>query len=242
MTTLPQTAPIRLPRTVTGGQMPGQLGPIQAQVHPVFPMGGSAGQSQMGPADVWRVIRSNFWLILITLILFSVGGYLVNRFILRPYFSRYESAALLRISTNMETMKPRMDIGQMSDSWEAAIRQEAVTQAGMLKHDSLLIDVLSDPNNKIRQTTWWAEYGGNVEKAKEDLQDYFVVAPIPESRLISVSMEYRVPEDCKTIVNEIVTQHIRKERTRKADEVLKLVSPIKDRVRELEFNLQSLRN
>src|SRR5205814_1220685 len=133
---------------------------------------------------VWRVIRSNFWLILITLILFSVGGYLVNRFILRPYFSRYESAALLRIKTDAQTVKPRMEISSLADGWEQAIRQEAVTQAGMLKHDSLLIDVLSDPNNKIRQTTWWSEFGGNLEKAKEDLQDNFVVAPIPESSLI----------------------------------------------------------
>ena len=73
MTTLPQTAPIRLPRTVPGGQMPGQLGPIQSHAHPVFPVAPLAGQSQMGPADVWRVIRSNIWLILVTLVLFGAG-------------------------------------------------------------------------------------------------------------------------------------------------------------------------
>lgn len=239
MTTLPQTAPIRLART-PGGQMPGQLGPIQAQAHPVFPIGPHAGNSAMGPAEVWRVVRSNIWLILITLILFGAGGYLVNRYVLKPYFSRYESTALLRVSTNAESFKTRMNL-DVNDSYEVAIRNEAMTQAGMLKHDSLLIDVLSDPNNKIRQTAWWNEFGGNVEKAKEDLVDYFVVAPVPESRLISVSMEYRIPEDCKTIVTEIVTQHLHKERTRKNDEFLRLISPTKDRLRDLTYNLDSVR-
>ena len=238
MTTLPQTAPIRLPRT--GGQMPGQLGPIQAHAHPVIPVPGAA-QSQMSPADVWRVIRANMWLIIASLVVFGAGGYLVNRFVLKPHFARYESTALLRVSTNTETIRGRFTPGDISDSYEAAIRQEAATQAGMLRHESLLIETLSDPNNKIRTTQWWNEFGGNIEKAKEDLLDYFVVAPIPESRLLAVSMEYRVPEDCKTIVTEIVTQHLRKERTRKADEVLKLIGPTKDRVRELEFNLESLR-
>ena len=237
MTTLPQTAPIRLPRT--GGQMPGQLGPIQTQAHPVLAVP-VAAQSQMGPADVWRVIRSNLWLIILSLVVFGAGGYLVNRFVLKPHFARYESTALLRVSTTGETFRSRFTPGDISDSYETAIRQEAATQAGMLRHESLLIDVLSDPNNKIRTTTWWNECG-NIEKAKEDLLDYFVVAPIPESRLLAVSMEYRVPDDCKTIVTEIITQHLRKERTRKSDEVLKLIGPTKDRVRELEFNLESLR-
>src|SRR5689334_12890565 len=98
MTTLPQTAPIRLPRSLPGGQMPGQLGPIQAHAHPVFPVAANAG-TQMGAADVWRVIRSNFWLIAIMLVAFGAGGYLVNRFVLKPYFSRFESIALLRVTT-----------------------------------------------------------------------------------------------------------------------------------------------
>ena len=241
MTTLPQTAPIRLPRTIPGGQMPGQLGPIQTQAHPVFPVGPQAGGAPMGPADVWRVIRSHSWLILITLILSGVGGYLVNRFVLRPYFSRYESTALLRVSSNSEITTNKIDPLRGAEPYEQSIRNEAVTQANMLRHESLLIDVLSDPHGKVRQTTWWREMGENLEDAKEDLLDNFIVAPIPESRLISVSMEYRVPEDCKTIVNEIVSQHLKKEQGKKRDEVLRLIGPQKDRVRELEFNLDTVR-
>src|SRR5688572_30143448 len=204
MTTLPQTAPIRLPRPLPAGQMQGQLGPIPTLAHPMFPAGPQAGGPQMGAEDVMRVIRANIWLILITLILFGVGGYLVNRFVLQPYFSRYESTALLRVTTNSESMRGRTAPMEITDSYEVAVRNEAMTQASMLRHESLLIDVLSDPTSKVRQTTWWQEFNNNVEEAKEDLVDNFEVSPIAESRLIAVSMEYRVPEDCKTIVSEIV--------------------------------------
>lgn len=241
MTTLPQTSPIRLPRTGPGGQMPGQLGPIQAQAHPVFPMGPQAGAAQMGPAEVWRVIRSNLWLILFTLVLFGVGGYLVNRYILKPYFSRYQSTALLRISTKTENMREKISPLTATESYEGAIRNEALTQASMLKHESLLIDVLSDVNSKVRETTWWKEFGNNVEKAKEDLVDYFVVAPIPDSRLLSVSMEYRVPEDCRIIVTEIVDKHLKKERRRRTDEVFALVAPQREQVNRFAADLSSLR-
>ena len=54
MTTLPTTTPMRLPRPVA--QTPLALGgPSYAQQAPQF---------QMSGADVWRVIRSNIWLIL----------------------------------------------------------------------------------------------------------------------------------------------------------------------------------
>lgn len=235
MTTLPQTAPLRLPRH-PAGQAPGQLAhPAHVPVLHV-----PAAGAQLTPADVWRVIRSNLWLITLSLIVFGVGGYLVNRYILRPYYSRYESVGLCRVFTNAEIQGKMMTI-MSPDAFDSAVRQEQATQRGMLQHESLLIDVLQDPQSKIRTTTWWNQFGNNVEKAKEDLLDHLNVVSIPDSRLIAVSMEYRVPDDCKTIVQEIVTQHLKRERARKNDEFIKQVGPVKDRVSNLEFNLDGLR-
>jgi capsular exopolysaccharide synthesis family protein len=241
MTTLPQTAPIRLPRTVTGVQPPAQLGPIPTLAHPMFPAGHHAGGQQMGFGDVLRVIRGHIWLIIFTLALFAAIGYAVNRYVLQPYYSKYTSTALLRVSTANEGMSRRVNPLQPGDPIDTAIRNEAVTQANMLKHDSLLIDVLGDVNSKVRQTTWWQEFGGNVEEAKEDLEDNFSAVPVPESRLIAVSMEYRVPDDCKVIVQEIIAEHLKKEQGKKRDDVLKQITPAKDMVRDLEFNLESIR-
>src|SRR5688572_14400983 len=126
MTTLPQTAPIRLPRTLPVGPMPGQLGPMPTLGHPMFPAGPHAGGPPMGAADILRVVRANFWLILITLILFGVGGYLVNRFVLLPHYSRYQSTALLRVTTTNEATMRLVDPLRATESYETAIRQEAV--------------------------------------------------------------------------------------------------------------------
>jgi capsular exopolysaccharide synthesis family protein len=220
--------------------LPGQLGPIQAHAHPVFPVPG-AGNAPMGAADVWRVIRSNIWLILLMLVVCAAGGYLTNRYVLKPHFSRFQSTALLRVVTPQEMVRGRVAPTEVSDAYETAVRNEAMTQAAMLKHDSLLIEVLNDPNSKVRETQWWQEFGNNVQKAKEDLVDNFTAIPVQESRQIAVSMEYRVPEDCKTIVNEIVSKHLDKERRRKSDDVLKTIEPQKNRLAEMDMDIQGLR-
>jgi capsular exopolysaccharide synthesis family protein len=246
MTTLPHTAPIRLPRQTSAGQLPGPgngqmtiagpgaLGPVL-----VGPGGAAPGAAQMAPADVLRVIRSNLWLIILSLILSVAGGWAVNQYILKPHYSRYTSTALCRVYTDSVVkgkIDPTRDVGGGVDT-----QQEAATQASMLRHESLLIDVLGDPSNKIRQTRWWNEFGNNVEAAKEDLLDHFAVAPIPDSALIAVSMEYRVPEDCKTIVYEIVQQHLKKEKQRKNDEFVKNTQPLRERVNNLRYDLESCR-
>ena len=191
MTTLPHTAPIRLPRQTSAGQLPGPNGNGHVTTlaphgpHAVFPVPhAGGGAAQLTPSDVWRVIRSNLWLIILSLIVFSGAGVAVNQYILKPYFSRYTSTALCRVTTDA---KLRGDIDlRGAELSTPAVEQEANNQASMLRHESLLIEVLSDPNSKIRQTRWWAECGGNVEVAKEELMDHFSVAPIPDSGLIAV--------------------------------------------------------
>ena len=72
MTTVPTTTPMRLPRPVPQ-QTPLALGgPVAAQ---------PGGGFQMTGADVWRVIRSNLWLIVAMLIISGIGGYGIFRFL-----------------------------------------------------------------------------------------------------------------------------------------------------------------
>jgi len=245
MTTLPNTAPIRLPRQTPGLPSPNGNGHVTALApvmpHPVLgaPNAAGPGAAQLTPADVWRVIRSNLWLIILSLLVAGGAGVAVNQYVLKPYYSRYTSTGLARVST--DRMKQAIiDPQHAGEPSTIAIEQEANNQASMLRHDSLLIDVLSDVNNKIRQTRWWAECG-SVEKAKEELMDHFSVAPVPDSGLIAISMEYKVPEDCKTIVQEIVTQHIKKEKGRKNDEYVKSSQPTRQRKSDLLYDLESLR-
>src|SRR5689334_1315911 len=80
MTTLPTTTPIRLPRPAgaTPLALPGTL--VGAQ--------GGANAFQMNGADVWRVIRSNIWLILAMLVLSTGAGFVLNWY-LNKYHSSY---------------------------------------------------------------------------------------------------------------------------------------------------------
>lgn len=245
MTTLPHTS-IRLPRQ-TPGQLPGSNGNGHMTLAPygpqaVFPVAHpGAGGAQLTPADVWRVVRSNLWLIILSLVVCTAAGWAVNQYILKPHYSRYTSTALCRVYTDAQT-KRWLNPTSGGDAPGFAIQQEQHTQAGMLRHESLLIDVLTDQQNKIRQTRWWAECNGSVEKAKEELLEDFAVSPIPDSALVAVSMEYSVPEDCRTIVQEIVALHLKNERKRKTDEFVKNIEPVRQRVRDLLYELESVRS
>src|SRR5688500_1707059 len=89
MTTLPTTTPMRLPRPAgaTPLAMPASLGGGGAQAANAF---------QMNGADVWRVIRSNIWLILGMFIL-SVGvGFGLNEY-LKRYHSRFTATGLVQV-------------------------------------------------------------------------------------------------------------------------------------------------
>src|SRR6476469_10555841 len=90
MTSLPQTAPSRLARPASNGQLPGPV--LMAQ---------AGGANPLTGADIWRVIRANIWLILGTLIAAAVVGYLANMWLLAK-FSRYTSTGLLAVRTPPE--------------------------------------------------------------------------------------------------------------------------------------------
>src|SRR5687768_5566419 len=115
MTTLPHTAPLRLPRSagqLTGpngnGQVTSLAGP-NGHAGPVFIGGpGAPGAAQMAPADVWRVIRSHMWLIILSLVVFGAGGYAINQYVLKPHYSKFTSTALCRVSTD-SMIKAKVD-------------------------------------------------------------------------------------------------------------------------------------
>lgn len=199
MTTLPTTTPLRLPRPA--GATPLALPSA---------MGGAPGATPtMTGADAWRVIRTNFWWIALVLAIAAGAGYGLNLYLLRNY-SSYTAVGLVQInpSVNFNVLK---DPVYNSDTAGLAIDQR--TQAQLLKQEALFITVLQNANSDIRKTNWWKNFGGDVHKAKEDLVKNFSVDIVPDSRLIAVRMSYRDPADAKTIVDEIVNQHLENQKT-----------------------------
>src|SRR5690349_1183916 len=99
MTTLPQTAPLRLPRAM----VPAQAGLPSSMLPGAFAPPGSA--QGMSANDVVRILRANFWLIVITVMASGLIGYLVNSWLARNH-SKYTANALVTVRVPIELPRP----------------------------------------------------------------------------------------------------------------------------------------
>lgn len=204
MTTLPQTTSIRLPRAPGAGPLavPGTLLPgAPATPHPA-----------MTGADVWRVIRSNLWLIILFLVLSAGAGYGLNVWLLK-YYPKYTATAYVQVD-------PKVDIDPLKpdQTWVdmQSVGLEQRTQAQKLKNGALLSEVLKSPDSDVRQTAYFKQYG-TPEEVKKNLMEDLVVTPLTDTKLIRVELSYRVPADTKTIIESVVNQHISDEEASSRD-------------------------
>ncbi len=144
MTTLPQAAALRLPRPAFSNL------PV-ADV----PVGGAIGYPQqscasaMTGADVWRVIRSNLWLIILLLIVSAAAGYGMNFWLLK-YHPRYTAQGkVLVLGTVEDTAAGMLRESSSLDSF--SLPMEVRLHTAMLKDSLLFTKVLQNPNT-ITQT------------------------------------------------------------------------------------------
>lgn len=207
MTTLPQTTSIQLPRPVG----------TTAITTPV-PMGGPGAamvQQGMTGSDVWRVIRTNKWLIIGSLVVALIVGGVLNWY-LSAFHARYTSTGYVQI----QQIKPYDPTGRLAQGAFDTINSLVVelrSQAAIMRTDALFTKVLSNPNAGIRNTEWFKQFqladnSVNIADAKEDLYERFYANPIGDSKLISVSFTSKVPEDCRQVVLDIVNEHIENQR------------------------------
>ncbi|HEY1683987.1 MAG TPA: polysaccharide biosynthesis tyrosine autokinase [Tepidisphaeraceae bacterium] len=203
MTTLPQVQSVRLPRAAGG---PGGALAHHAPAQPVAGMHMTAG-------DIWRLIRANLWLI-ITLVVVATAAGIVANMLLARWMPRYTSTGIIQVQstaalTNIDPIHPEV-VGPGLD--QAAVEMEQKTQASLLTSPQLIGAVLANPESKIRQTSWFAGFRGDIESAKMNLLSHLEVNPVPETKLITVSIAEPKPEDAQTIVQDIVDEHIREQR------------------------------
>lgn len=197
MTTLPQTSSPRLPGPNGYGQIaatgPGGMAP------PPIQGGGMSG------ADVWRVIRTNLWLIILVVIISAGVGVGANFFLAR-YFPRYTAYALLQIIPPQAIqIVPDMSIQQFAN--QQFLETDQQTQAQLMTQPSLFSRALTN-SDVLRSTAWFKQFD-SVDDARQDLIDHFQATAIPQTKLIQVSMSAPTAEDAKTIVEEVVNQHLR---------------------------------
>jgi len=205
MTTLPQTTSIRLPRPAAGGQLAGPVGG-----YPV--LGGQPTGSQMTAADVFRVLRAHLWLILLTVTGFGVLGYFANGWLMKNY-PTFTAIGLVQVQTRTD-FNPLSQHETVMD--QRALEVEQRTEARLLKQDTLFGEVLRN-SQAVRDTQWFKEFHNDTREMLRDLQKQFRVEPILDTKLISVSMSYSDPKDCRTIVQEVVDTHLKNQKHRAQD-------------------------
>lgn len=200
MTTLPQTS-FRLPRpsapvqpvAFAGNQPP--MGFIAAQ---------SAAANQMTGADVWRVIRGNLWLILGLLVLFAVGGYVLNS-LLAKYYPKYTASGIVAVSAPVGHDILHPELGPAVNEEDLALQRNG--NARLLKTSRLFSEVLSNESNPMHDTNWLRQFTGPAQ-AKQDLMDNLVVTPSLDSDQIVVEFSTRDPNDAPKVIDSVIDQLI----------------------------------
>ena len=203
MTTLPQTAALRLPRPA-GSALPVPTTAIPVGGH----LGAPQGASSMTGSDVWRVIRTNMWLILLMLVLSAAAGYGVNLLLAR-YSPRYTAIGQIHVlGTQTETDKGPLEARAELNT--NTLPLEIGYHKSMLTSPPLITKILSSPDNEIH-TTRWFKSKANIEEAKQDLDKSLDVIAAPESTLITISMTDSDPNSCKVIVYSLVEEYIKEQ-------------------------------
>lgn len=230
MTTLPQTTNVRLPRPAGGQiQLASQGGALAT----------SAPRAEQGGAsDVWRVIRGHIWMILIVVcIIAPAAGYGLNYYLAKNY-PRFTSAGFIQVQPQTNPNNVREGGSMVFDPANVAL--EIRTQAQLLKHESLLTRVLQDVNSQIRQTAWFRQFNNDIRRAKQDFEENLGVTAIQDTKLVKVEFTYSKPEDCRTVVQELVAKHLEEQKNFQTQQYLDRTSMLNNVKIKAEMRLSDI--
>ncbi len=231
MTTLPQTTNVRLPRPAQGAIQAGGGGGMLA------PSGGAGTQPQSGN-EAWRVIRAHIWMIVIvTVILSPAAGFGVNWY-LKENYPRYTATGYIQVQPQVNPNEANKVQFQQADPGTIAL--EVRTQAKYLKADGLLSKLLTNPNSELRKTQWFRQFNGDIRRAKADFDDSVDVTPVQDTKLVRVEFTYSKPEDCKTIVQELISTHLEDQKRQQTESLLDRTSMLNNIKIKAEMRLKDL--
>ena len=130
-------------------------------------------------------------------------------------------------------------VAMSNGSDRSSIELEQRTQAQQMRHDSLLSSVLTR-SQALRGTGWFAQFNGNVSIAKEDLLSRLTITPIPDSRLIMVSVSYSDPRDAKVMDEELVDQFLKQQSDTRRDVQLRRSQTLNGMMQTSQVRLNEL--
>jgi uncharacterized protein involved in exopolysaccharide biosynthesis len=166
----------------------------------------------MTAGDVWRVLRANAWLITSAVVLGGLIGFFANMYLARNY-SRFTATGWVQIAEKRfgGVNDPNGTIYAL-DTTTLGVEQRSQSQ--LLRTDTLINSVLSRP--AVRDTSWFKQFvkigpdgteRADIAAAKIDFADKLAIVPLMESKLIELQFSYSNPDDCATLLSELVEQH-----------------------------------
>jgi capsular exopolysaccharide synthesis family protein len=172
----------------------------------------AAGSHQMTGADVWRVMRSNMWLILSLLIASVIIGYGVNLYLLR-YHSKFMATGVVQVNPPYET-DPLKTNDRVLDYTILAVEQKNFAER--LKIPALYSKVLQNQSSVIHETNWLAQMP-SASLARQDLVEHLMVTPVMDTTQIRIEFATRDPQDAEKIVEALVDEELNEESTANSD-------------------------
>lgn len=237
MTTLPQTTTVRVPQQAAPGATPTGYVPIPSA------LAQSAGGFQMTGADVWRIIRSNLWLILLFVMVFGTAGYFLNGLLARKWPS-YTAVATLQILTD-RGRNPLVD--QENTMVDARVAYEQKTQAYLLTQPGMFTELLTGQDEdariaaeKVRGTAWFRSFANNIPKAKEYLRDNYRVSPVPDSTLLVATFKAGDAQSARDVLDALISRYLDSDEKRAVAQLDARLSSLRAMSRQLSSQQQQI--
>lgn len=206
--------------------------------------GAAAAGLGMTPADIWRVLRANSWLLAGLFVFALVAGYGMNWYLLRNH-ARYTATAYVQVEPRTSGKLLKQGSADEYVDW-SGLQIVQRSQAALLQGEGLISTVLSDANSPIRSTEWFKQFvvGNvpNVPAAKADLLDRFNASPITDSQVIKVEMSTPNPADARTIVETVVNKHLENVQQQKSNQVLDRTTALNNLKIKFETKIRELQD
>jgi succinoglycan biosynthesis transport protein ExoP len=187
------------------------------------------------PKDILRILRRRKWLIILSLLIFTIASG-VSTWLWLQYAPFYTAQALLVVNPP-KTTELR---GESLSVNQEQMDRRMLTYARAAVSDN----VFADAAKKIRQTTWFA----NAMRSDPNtnivhvMMEEISVVPILKTNFLQVSMTGQHREDIAKIVNEVaraIVQDIEGEHNKDRDEAIKrLERAMEEQRKRRDENLQ----
>ena len=179
-------------------------------IPPIGPTSGMTAPPMAGkfkPVDPVKLLRQH----LITLVVVGVIGVLAGCgiwYAWRTYAPTYGSRAQLLV-----TGTPRQVVsvvtGVTSSGELPEIENFIKNQLPILSSEDLMRDAVNSP--VVQSTTWYRQFGGNVQQAAEALQSkHFSASADRGSSLINLQVNMPLPADAQEVLSGVIDAYLRK--------------------------------